>query len=143
MAVDKNLLAVADILLGAAYADGTGDGTEILAVRDLLREIVGAALPEDLEKRVASFSPKTFDLAASAKAFLDGPKITPRRLVELVASIRDADEEIDFAEDEYLRSVGKAVGLKESEYADLAVDFEIDEVRAAFNSKAPPPPPKK
>jgi uncharacterized tellurite resistance protein B-like protein len=139
---DPNLLAVADLLLGAAYADGTGDGTEILAVRDLLREIVDGALPEDLEKRIASFSPEKFDLEKSAKAFLDGSKITPRRLVELVASIRDADEEIDFAEDEYLRKVGKAVGLKESEYADLAVDFEIEEVRAAFNSK-PPAPPKK
>jgi uncharacterized tellurite resistance protein B-like protein len=139
---DKNLLAVTDLLLGAAYADGTGDGSEILTVRDLLREIVDGALSDELEKRVSDFSPKTFDLEKSAKAFLDGPKITPRRLVELVATIRDADEEVDFAEDEYLRKVGKAVGLKESEYADLTVDFEIEEVRAAFVSK-PPAPPKK
>jgi uncharacterized tellurite resistance protein B-like protein len=139
---DKNLLAVCDLLLGAAYADGTGDGTEILAVRDLMREIVGGALPEDVEKRVSDFSPKGFDLGKAAKAFLDGPKITPRRMLELIATIRDADEEIDLAEDEYLRNVAKALGMKESEYADLALDFEIEEVRAAFVSK-PPPAPKK
>lgn len=139
---DPNLLVVADLLLGAAYADGTGDGTEILAVRDLLREIVGDKLPEDLEKRVADFSPEKFDVDASAKAFLTSPKITPRKLVELIASVRDADEEIDLAEDEYLRKVGKAVGLKDADYADLAVDFEMEDLRAAFVSK-PPPPPKK
>jgi uncharacterized tellurite resistance protein B-like protein len=139
---DKNLLAVCDLLLGAAYADGTGDGTEILAVRDLLRDIVGGALPEALEKRVAAFSPKGFDAEKAAAAFLDGPKITPRRMLELIATVRDADEEIDLAEDEYLRKVAKALGLKESDYADLTLDFEMEEVRAAFVSK-PPPAPKK
>lgn len=139
---DKNLLAVCDLLLGAAYADGTGDGSEILTVRDLLREIVGGALPDDLEKRVAGFTPKGFDLEAAAEAFLDGPKITPRRMLELIATIRDADEEIDLAEDEYLRKVAAMLGLKQSEYADLTLDFEMEEVRAAFVSK-PPPAPKK
>ena len=80
MAVDANLMAVADILLGAAYADGTGDGSEILAVRDLLKEITGEPkLAEELEKRISTFSVKSFDLEKSANAFKDGAKITPRR----------------------------------------------------------------
>ena len=82
---DKNLLAVCDLLLGAAYADGTGDDAELAAVRDLLREIVGETLPEELESRIAGFSAPDFDAEKAAAAFLDGPKITPRRLLELVA----------------------------------------------------------
>lgn len=139
---DKNLLAVCDLLLGAAYADGTGDGSEILAVRDLLREIVGDALPEALESRIATFSAGDFDAKKAAATFLDGPKITPRRMLELIASVRDADEEFDLAEDEYLRTVAGALGVAASDYADLTLDFEMEDVRAAFVSK-PPPAPKK
>jgi len=146
MAVDANLMAVADILLGAAYADGTGDGSEILAVRDLLKEITGAKdLAPELEKRVSTFSVKSFDLEKSAKAFKDGAKITPRRVLELCATIRDADEEHDLAEDDYIKAVGKALGMKESDYKDLTLDYDVEEVKAAFAgtaSKPPPPPPK-
>lgn len=144
MAVDANLVAVADILLGAAYADGTGDGSEILAVRDLLKEITGSKdLPEELEKRVSTFSPKSFDLEKAAKSFKDGAKITPRRVLELCATIRDADEEHDLAEDDYIKKVGKALGLKEADYKDLTLDYDVEEVKAAFAVSKPPPPPKK
>lgn len=139
---DKNLLAVCDLLLGAAYADGTGDDAELAAVRDLLREIVGEALPEALESRIAGFSGADFDPKKAAAAFLDGPKITPRRLLELVASVRDANEEFDLAEDAYLRTVAGALGVAESEYADLTLDFEMEDVRAAFAGTPPPPPTK-
>ena len=84
------------------------------------------------------------DLAKSAKAFKDGAKITPRRVLELCATIRDADEEIDLAEDEYIKKVGKALGLKESDYKDLTLDYDVEEVKAAFAGVSkPPPPPKK
>jgi uncharacterized tellurite resistance protein B-like protein len=139
---DKNLLAVCDLLLGAAYADGTGDDAELAAVRDLLREIVGETLPEELESRIAGFSAPDFDAEKAAAAFLDGPKITPRRLLELVASVRDANEEFDLAEDAYLRTVAGALGVAESDYADLTLDFEMEDVRAAFAGKPPPPPTK-
>jgi uncharacterized tellurite resistance protein B-like protein len=139
---DANLLAVADILLGAAYADGTGDGSEILAVRDLLKEITAEKdLPPDLEKRVSTFSPKSFDLAKSAKIVKDAGKITPRRMLELCATIRDADEEIDMAEDDYIKKVGKAFGLAEKDFKDLTLDYDVEEVKAAL--KPPAPPPKK
>ena len=143
MAVDANLMAVADILLGAAYADGTGDGSEILAVRDLLKEITGEKeLPEELEKRVSTFTVKSFDLAKSANAFKESPKITPRRMLELCATIRDADGEHDLAEDDYIKKVGKALGLAEADYKDLTLDYDVEEVKAAFAAK-PPPTPKK
>jgi uncharacterized tellurite resistance protein B-like protein len=143
MSVDANLLAVADILLGAAYADGTGDGSEILAVRDLLKEITGEdSLAPDLEKKVSTFSPKSLDLDKSAKTIKEAGKVTPRRMLELCATIRDADDEHDLAEDDYIKKVGKAFGLAESEFKDLTLDYDVEEVKAALASK-PPPPPKK
>ena len=56
--------------------------------------------------------------------------------------MRDANEEFDLAEDAYLRTVAGALGVAESDYADLTLDFEMEDVRAAFAGKPPPPPTK-
>ena len=143
---EAGLLVVTDILLGAAHADGTSDGSEVMAVRDLLKELHGGkALPEALEKRITSFSPKTFVLEESAEAFLKNGTLEKRKLLELCCTIRDADEEIDFAEDEYIKQLGAALGMKSSEYADLTLDYEMEEVAEKLGTKSMPPktPPKK
>lgn len=142
---DAGLLVVTDILLGAAHADGSSDGSEVMAVRDLLKELHGGKeLPEDLEKRIAVFSPKKFVLEDSAEAFLKESKLEKRKLLELCCTIRDADEEIDFAEDEYIKKLGAALGMKSSEYADLTLDYEMEDVAAKLGTKSlPPPTPKK
>src|SRR6187402_3198507 len=117
---EAGLLVVTDILLGAAHADGSSDGSEVMAVRDLLKELHGGKdLPEELEKRIAVFSPKKFVLEDAAETFLKESKLEKRKLLELCCTIRDADEEIDFAEDEYIKKLGAALGMKSSEYADL------------------------
>lgn len=139
---DASLLVVTDILLGAAHADGTSDGTEVMAVRDLLKELHGGKdLPADVEARITGFDPKKFSLEKAAAEFLKTSKLEKRKLVELCCTIRDADEEIDFAEDEYVKSVGKALGMKESEYADLTVDYEIEDIAASLGTRSMPPKP--
>jgi uncharacterized tellurite resistance protein B-like protein len=142
---DAGLLVVTDILLGAAHADGSSDGTEVIAVRDLLKELHGGKdLPADIEARITGFDPKKFKLEASAAEFKKTSKLEGRKLLELCCTIRDADEEIDFAEDEYIKSVGKALGMKASEFADLTLDYEVEEVAAKLGAKSmPPKPPKK
>lgn len=143
---DAALLVVTDILLGAAHADGTTDGTEVIAVRDLLKELHGGKglLPDDVEKHINGFDAKKFDLAAAAKAFLEKGKLEKRKLLELCCTIRDADGEIDFAEDDYIKNLGKALGMKAEEYKDLTVDYEIEDVRAKLGTASlPPPTPKK
>jgi uncharacterized tellurite resistance protein B-like protein len=142
---DAGLLVVTDILLGAAYADGTSDGSEVMAVRDLLKELHGGgALPEDLEKRIAVFSPKKFVLEDAAKTFLKESKLEKRKLLELCCTIRDADDEHDFAEDEYIKKLGAALGMKASEYVDLTLDYEMEEVASTLGTRSmPPPTPKK
>ena len=141
---DAGLLVVTDILLGAAHADGTSDGTEVIAVRDLLKELHGGkALPADIESRITGFDPKKFKLDASAAEFNKTSKLEKRKLLELCCTIRDADEEIDFAEDEYIKSLGTALGMKASEFADLTLDYEVEEVAAKLGTSLPPKPPSK
>lgn len=141
-AVPDRILSIADVLLGAAYADGVLAGEEEALVRRFLSELLSAdVLPAPLEAHLAAFDPERFELAAAAALFADDPWELKRNLLELVAQIRDADGEIDFAEDEYLVSLGDALEVPREEFADLATGIEIEELRTAFTALTRPPPP--
>jgi uncharacterized tellurite resistance protein B-like protein len=123
------ILVVADLLMGAAYADARLEGEEKAAVRRLLREVLGApALPIDVDFRIDEFRPEAFDLGEAGAAFVDDPPELKRRLLELLAAVHGADREYDHLEDEYLRRVGGAIGLPDDRYRDLltTVVEEID-----------------
>ena len=63
------------------------------------------------------------------------------QLLELIALLEAG---IDFAEDDYIKNLGKALGMKADEYKDLTVDYEIEDVRAKLGTASlPPPTPKK
>ena len=53
-----------------------------------------------------------------------------RKLLELIASVNDADEVLDLAEDAYLRHVAIGMGVAEAEIADLTL--EVLEDKAMF-----------
>ncbi|MCS6797507.1 MAG: TerB family tellurite resistance protein [Myxococcota bacterium] len=131
----ERLLALTDLLLGAAHADGTRTGAEERTVRRLLGQLVGAeGLPAEVDARLRSFSPQGFDVVRAAAPFASDPRERRRKLLELVAAVRDADDEIDLAEDDYLRQVARAVGLEQADWADLALDYQVEELRDAFES---------
>ncbi|HXU80395.1 MAG TPA: TerB family tellurite resistance protein [Polyangia bacterium] len=120
---------VADILMGAAYADSHFHGEEKNAVRRLLRQVLGgAALPMDLEFRIDEFDAAAFDLGETAAAFASEPLETRRRLLELVSAVHAADQEYDLSEDDYVHRLAAALGVGEAHYRDLAVTVieEID-----------------
>ena len=124
--------AITDLLLGAAYADGTLEGREVATVRRLLGELLGeATLPAEVEARIVGFTPKGFDLEEIAAQFRDDPSERKRKLLELVAAVRDADEVFDTDEDDYLTALARALGMEASEYADLAL--EITELRTSLH----------
>lgn len=142
--VGQSIQVITDLLLGAVYADGVGDGSEVMTVRDLLKELLDAKqLPEELEKRIASFDHESFDVNKTAAQLGADAPIKKRKLLELVAAVRDADEEIDLAEDDYIVSLAKALGMQKSEYHDLTVDYEIEELRAHLGELRSIPPPIK
>ena len=138
------LAPLCDLLLGAAYADQHLAEAEQDEIRALLEELAGD-LPIEIEKRIASFDPKRFDLAATAAVFRGDSEDDKKKLVFLVSAVVDADQELDFSEDEYMRALAKALALPESALEGLTLDVETEDLADAFEQvrKGPPPPPKK
>ena len=125
----EHVLTITDILLGAAFSDHRLEGKETEAIRTLLTKLLGSAsLPAEVEARFKEFSPAAFDVGAAAKQLADlGGK--RRQVLEMIAAVSESDEEIDLAEDRYLRRAAEAMGLPEKEFRDLVVDFqEIDDL---------------
>ncbi|MFW5925385.1 MAG: TerB family tellurite resistance protein [Myxococcota bacterium] len=133
--VEDRILVITDLLLGAVYADQKLEGEEEAAVRRLLAELLGGGeLPAEVDERINDFPAGRFDLQKAARDFGADPPIRKRQLLELVAAVRDADGEIDLAEDEYMRELGEALGMSESEYADLTLDYEVEDLRDSLEA---------
>lgn len=145
MALPDRILPLCDLLLGAAHADRRFVDREREEVRALLAELSGAELTPELDARIAGFSAADFDLGKTAAAFHDDAEDDRRRVLILVAAITDADEEIDFAEDDYLRELAGALKLPPAALHGLTVEVEIEDLRQDFARvrKGPPPPPPK
>ena len=143
MALNDRIASLCDLLMGAAYADEEFKDRERDEVREMLADLSGTKLTQDLEDRIAKFDPKKFDLAKVAGDFKTDPEDDRKRVLFLVAAINDADEEVDFAEDEYLRALSKALGLPDSALEGLTIDVEIEDLREDFAKvkKGPPPLP--
>ena len=143
MAIADRILPLCDLLLGAAYADEHLDDKERDEVRALLEELAGE-LPTEVELRIAQFDPKQFDVKQVAAQFRADSEDDRKKLLFLVSAVIEADEEIDFSEDDYLRELNAALGLPAAALAGLTVDIETEDVKQAFQQvrKGPPPPPK-
>ncbi|MCA9606116.1 MAG: TerB family tellurite resistance protein [Myxococcales bacterium] len=144
--VSPRFLVLTDLLLGAVYADDRLEGGEEEAVRGYLLEIIGGdELPIELEARIANFEPGDFDLDASVSEFVEDPATSKRKLLELVAAVFDADGEVDFDEDDYIRSLADALGMDPEEYEDLVIEYDVEEPRSLIEVvvSVPPPVPKK
>ena len=142
MALSDRIGPLCDLLLGAAYADAKFEDREDDAVRSVLTELAGGDLPVELEAQMARFDPDKLDLAKTAAAFKTDPVADRARVLAFVAAINDADDEVDFAEDEYLRKVCEALGLPKTALEGLTV--EVEELAVDFAKivrKLPPPPP--
>lgn len=138
-------LAICDLLLGAAHADSHFHDQERETVRDLVADLHGDdALPAEVEARIDDFAPAGFDVARAAAGFRADPMDERRKLLHLVAAIHDADEELDLAEDDYLRALAAALELPADALKGLALEFEVEELRgdfAALKSAPSVPPP--
>lgn len=145
MTATDRILPLCDVLLGAAYADARFADRERDEIREMLADLAGGKLAPEIEKRIETFDPEGFDLAKAAAAFKADDADDRRRLLFLVAAVNEADEEIDLAEDDYLRALAAALDLPASALDGLALDVEIEELRQDFAKvrKLPPPPPGK
>ena len=143
MSLTDRIAPLCDLLLGAAYADQHFKDREREEVREMLADLSGAKLTPELEDQITKFDPKAFDLLKTAGAFLSDTEEERRRLLFLVAAVNDADDEVDFAEDEYLRDLASALFLPAEALKGMVVEMEVEEQREVFEKvrKGPPPPP--
>lgn len=142
MTTDR-ILPLSELLLGAAYADKELKDQERDEVRSLLQGLAGD-LSAEVDDKIKSFDPDTFDLKASAAIFKDDSEDERKKLLYLVAAVNEADDELDFAEDDYLRALADALGLPASALEGLTVEIETEELKETFQAvvkKGPPPPP--
>lgn len=146
MAPLDRTLAICDLLLGAAHADSNFTDRERSTVRELLSDLFGSEeLPSEVEARIDLFQPAKFAVDAAAEPFRSDPAEEKKKLLYLVAAVHEADEELDFAEDDYMRALGLALELPADALKDLVIDVEVEseELKKDFEKlrKAPPPVP--
>ena len=135
------ILEIADLLMGAAHADDELRQEEATMVRGLLARLLEVdELPANVGARVKEFDPEKFDLTMTASQFAADATTEKRKLLELVASVHEADDELDLAEDEYLGSLARALGLAEDEFDDLELDYEVEDLRDHLSALRKPPP---
>jgi uncharacterized tellurite resistance protein B-like protein len=138
----ERIFPLCELLLGAAYADEDFHQTEKTEIRALLVELAGD-LHIEVEACIASFEPEKFDPSSVIGVFRDDPEEDRERLLRLVSTVIEADDELDLRENDYLREVASLLGLSASALDGLVLDVEIEEVKDTFHAvrKGPPPPP--
>lgn len=132
---------IADLLMGAAYADNTLDGREVDTVKALLRKVTGQRfLNAEMANRLHQFDPNHFDAASTAEALeLTGSQ--KRHLIEMIAAVTEADGNLDLAENEYLETVARAMALPRETYSDLTMEIlSVENLEAAGKDLIAPPP---
>src|SRR5258708_11616377 len=141
MAIGDRILPLCDLLLGAAYADKELRAQEKQEVRALLADLAGE-LPKAVDARIVAFGPNRFDLKKAVAPFLGDSADERRKLLFLVSAVNEADDEIDIAEDDYLRALAAELALPASALDGLTVDIEAEDLQETFAQvrKAPPPP---
>jgi exopolysaccharide biosynthesis polyprenyl glycosylphosphotransferase len=119
----QSIRHVADLMLGAAYVDGEYCGKEQETVRGLLLQLLQRdRLPDALEKQLATFDPKRFDLRESAEGFSASSRTEKRRLLELARLVCDADATVTLQEDNYLIGLALALSMVSEDYQDLVAE---------------------
>ena len=141
MNVSDRIYPLCELLLGAAYADQELHKLEKVEVRSLLTEMAGERMIE-VDACIGQFEPAKFDMKNTAQIFRDDSEEDRQKLLMLVSTVIEADDEVDFAENDYLIALAEALGLPDSALAGLTLDVEIEEIQETFTRIAPPPIPK-
>ena len=134
----EHIDTITDLLLGAAYADKRLETKERDAITAMLTKLLGVSdLPDAQRDRIKAFNPAKLDVkeAGSKLSLLSGDE--KRKVLDLVASVTESDDEIALAEDKYLRKVAEGLGIPESEIDSLTIEIiEEDDLDQFFEDDA-------
>lgn len=123
----QHIETITSLLLGAAYADKRLEGAEVERIEAILRQVLGGEPPAEVLAAVHGFNPSRFNVHSVAATLKELEPADKRKLLELIASVNEADDELDLAEDAYLRHVAVGMGVPEAEIADLTLSVLEDE----------------
>ena len=132
----EHIDTITDLMLGAAYADKRLEGRELDAIRSMVVKLLGSkALPGAQEDRIRAFNPARFDAKAAAARLSKLDHEGKHKILELVATVTDSDEELDLAEDAYLRKVAEGLGLPAEDLEGMTIEIlEEDELEGFLDS---------
>lgn len=129
----EHIDTITDLMLGAAYADKRLEGKELDAIRSMVVKLLGSpALPQAQEDRIKSFNPAKHDAKAAAASLASLSTEHKRKVLELVATVTESDDEHDLAEDAYLRRVAEGLGLGDEALEGMTIEILEDEELAGF-----------
>jgi uncharacterized tellurite resistance protein B-like protein len=137
---NDRIFPLCELLLGAAHADKQLHPRETTEIRALLIELAGE-LRVEVEACIASFEPAKFKPSSVIGYFKDDAVEERQKLLRLVSTVIEADEEIDLAENEYLRELASLLELPATALDGLVVDVEIEEIKDTFREVRSGPPP--
>ncbi len=133
---------IADLLMGAAYADNHLDGREYEVVKKLLATAMKLdTIPKNLEQRIKSFDSSAFDPVVTAKSLDLTDDEQKRGLIQLVSAVTDADDVLDLDENAYIELVAETLEMPRASYSDLTVEIlSVESLQAAGKKVTKPPP---
>ncbi len=121
----EHVEAITDLLLGAAFADKRLEGVEVNTIQKLLCKLMGTeTIPAAQADQMSRFNPARFEVEQRCAGLSDLAASQRMEVLRMVAAVNDADEELDMAEDNYLRKVAKALELPEDAYDTLTIEVE-------------------
>ncbi len=119
----RQMVAIAELMLGAAHADGRVTWPERSVMAQILTSFLGHRdLPEAVEARIADFSPQGYDPADSCRNLVLATPEDRVNLLELLSRVADADAVLMNGEASYLKRVALLVGATDEELAPFLND---------------------
>lgn len=108
----EELGALAELMLGAAWADGTKIAVEVVAIAEQLKSFVDSpSLPEYVSQLMERFEPSTFDVARACAKLRFSDDHDRLGVLKLLARVSGADRVLHPDEEAYLRTVAALIGL--------------------------------
>lgn len=133
----EKMKKIADILMGAAFADGRYEQAEGETVQRVLADMSeDKELPTEVRQQIEAFDPESFDLESTCSMIFLTDSDERRTLLKLVAAVTEADEVHDLDESDYIVQVARAIRAEEDEYEGLTI-----EILSVTDAASPPPVP--
>jgi hypothetical protein len=121
--MQRHLIPITELLMGAAFADPRSTGRELGITRRILLEILDAErLPTAISDLIVHFNPAQFEVCEAVPPLAELPKRERRAILEYIDRVHQIDGLTTRREDAYLEAVAYGLGLEVAEFSDLCLD---------------------